>query len=513
MSGQLPGEEAVARLVETGRARRRLGDFRGASQAFERALALAPDLPALWLDLARLRFETGAYADAETLCDRAQAALQTLSAADRAAILTLKGRALQAMSRVDAAQGLWRQALDLAPDQFEACFALAAAALENGQWTEALRRVNPLCAPHGDQPDVCWLTARALLGLGEVDKAAALFSGLAATPGLSPPQKADALLWLAQALEGQKSHPAAFEAVREGKTILRRHYRQQALAGEGELQRLQRLDAAFSAARAEDWRGAGEPAGDEPPPPIFILGFPRSGTTLLEQILAGSDALVCLEEAPTLAEAAAEFLKNEKGLHRLAHLTPQEAKAWRDRYWRTAQACGVTLSGRRLVDKAPAASALLPLIAKLFPNAPILRAVRDPRAVILSCYFQNFQMNALTYGFTDLEETARIYAATQALFGRYAEVMTLNLTEVRHENLVADLAGETARICDFLGVGFEPKMLDFSSTASARIVRTPSAGQVRQGLDFKGGDRAASYVLELQSVLPILQPWITHFRY
>ena len=122
-------------------------------------------------------------------------------------------------------------------------------------------------------------------------------------------------------------------------------------------------------------------------------------------------------------------------------------------------------------------------------------------------------MNALTYGFTDLEETARIYAATQALFGRYAEVMTLNLTEVRHENLVADLAGETARICDFLGVGFEPKMLDFSSTASARIVRTPSAGQVRQGLDFKGGDRAASYVLALQSVLPILQPWITHFRY
>jgi hypothetical protein len=245
----------------------------------------------------------------------------------------------------------------------------------------------------------------------------------------------------------------------------------------------------------------------------FLLGFPRSGTTLLEQALAGHPDLVALEEAPTLAEAYDALLADAAGLARLARLTAAEAEHWRAVYWRAVAAHGADARGHVFLDKAPAGTLYLPLIAKLFPEAKLLFAVRDPRDVVLSCFRSSFQMNALTYAFTDLAETARCYAASMALADIYRRVLPVELHEVRYERLVDDLEGELARIVGQLGLDPAPGMTDVAATASRRVVRTPSAPQVRAGLNRQGLGRWRAYTDQLAPVLPILQPWIERFGY
>jgi len=243
------------------------------------------------------------------------------------------------------------------------------------------------------------------------------------------------------------------------------------------------------------------------------MGFPRSGTTLLEQVLAGHPDVVALEEAPTFAEAYAEFMTGDDDLRRLAHLSETDAAAWRERYWSVVREHGAEPAGRVFLDKAPAGTLYLPLVAKLFPEAKVLFAVRDPRDVVLSCFRNNFQLNAMTYAFTDLAQTAACYDACMTMAEVYRRVLTLDLREVRHEPLVEDFDGELAAIAAFLGIEVTPSMADIAGTSASRIVRTPSAAQVRAGLNRRGLARWRAYEGELAPVLPALKPWVERWGY
>ena len=124
-----------------------------------------------------------------------------------------------------------------------------------------------------------------------------------------------------------------------------------------------------------------------------------------------------------------------------------------------------------------------------------------------------FQMNALTYAFTDLAEAAVCYSASVALAGTYRSLLPLDVMEVRHEALVEDFAGGLAAIAAFAGLRFDPAMIDVAATAHARPVRTPSAAQVRAGLGRQGLARWRSYATELAPVRETLAPWIERFGY
>ena len=320
---------------------------------------------------------------------------------------------------------------------------------------------------------------------------------------------------MGEALDGLGRPAEAFQAFSRGKGALRAFYAERAAGRESEVGKLQRLAAWFRAADPTPWRAAsvGASAGPGVRAHAFLVGFPRSGTTLLEQALAGHPDLVALEEAPTLAEAYDSFLATPAGLTRLAALTPAEAEHWRGVYWRVVAEHGAEVAGKVFLDKAPAGTLYLPLVAKLFPEAKVLFAVREPRDVVLSCFRQSFQINALTYAFTDLVETARCYAAAMELAAVYREVLPLQPIEVRYEQLVDDFEGELGRIAGSLGLALTPAMLDVAATAGRRVVRTPSAPQVRAGLNRQGLGRWRAYAAELAPVMPILAPWITWLGY
>ena len=434
---------------------------------------------------------------------------------DNADLLSGKAGVLQSLGRTGQARALHARALALQPESFGAAFGLALLAVEAGDWDEAARLAGPLEAQGEGHPGLAWMGARIALGRRDFDQAQARAAALAADQSLRPEQRADALLLQSGALDRLGRSGDAFTAASEGKGLQRRLFAERAASRERVVARLERLNAWFEKAAAADWARA--PAGaaiaGEARAHAFIVGFPRSGTTLLEQALAGHPEVVALEEPPTLAAAAAEFLGAPEGLRRLARLTPAEAQAWRARYWAEVRALGVDAAGKLFLDKAPAETPSLPLIAKLFPGAKLLFALRDPRDVALSCFMSSFQMNALTYAFTDLEETVAAYAATMRLAETYRRILPLDLREVRHEALVEDFEAELATIARFLGLDFDQAMLDVAATAARRPVRTPSAPQVREGLTTSRLGRWRGYAEPLERVLPRLEPWVRRFGY
>jgi Flp pilus assembly protein TadD len=246
---------------------------------------------------------------------------------------------------------------------------------------------------------------------------------------------------------------------------------------------------------------------------VFLLGFPRSGTTLLEQVLSAHADVVTLEESDVLDSAAEAFLAEPGGIERFAALDEAGLSRLRDAYWQRVHAHGAGVSGKVFVDKLPLNTLKLPLIAGLFPGAKIIFAVRDPRDVVFSCFRRHFQVNASTYPFLTLQGTARFYDAVMALGEISRAKLPLRFYRHRHEDLVADFAGETQRLCAFLNLEWTPGLESFAAAAQTRAIRSISAAQVRQGLNSNGCGLWRRYAAQLATVLPILRPWIAHFGY
>lgn len=376
--------------------------------------------------------------------------------------------------------------------------------------------VDRLAAVDGNRADVLWLQARIAAALRNAPATTEYLTRLLSDPLLNAQQRAEALLMLGLALGDLGQTAPAFAAACEGKRILRDLHADQAQGREGEVVKLRRVaswvgeEATASALAATPHRAAiaGEAATH-----VFLLGFPRSGTTLLEQVLAAHPRVTALEEAPTLAAAYQAFLSDAEACSALLRLDPEEAAAWVEHYWNGVAKRGVDVRDRLFVDKQPAGTLYLPVIQRLFPGARILFALRDPRDVVLSCFRQAFQMNAMTYAFTDLTQAALCYDACMVLAAQARSRFPLAWADVHHERLVDDFNGELARITAFLGLTLDSAMQDFASAAKTRVIRTPSAIQVRAGLNRRGLGRWRDFRVELAPAMPILARWVERLGY
>jgi len=272
-----------------------------------------------------------------------------------------------------------------------------------------------------------------------------------------------------------------------------------------------RLADYFRRADAAAWQGPG--AQSDARTHVFLVGFPRSGTTLLEQVLAAHPGVAAMQERTCLMDSAAEFFGSDTGLDRLAALSDEELQPWRDAYWKRVAETEPALSKPVFVDKMPLNAVFLPLIAKLFPHAKILLALRDPRDVVLSCFRRRFAMNAGMVEFTALDTSVAYYVAVMALIQAYREKLKLEIFEARHESLIADFDGEAGRVCDFLGLEFRDEMRAFAVRAKAQTIDTPSGAQVARGLSQSGLAQWRRYQPQLQPVLPMLAPFVARFGY
>ena len=425
------------------------------------------------------------------------------------------GYALELMGDEEGARASYRHAASVAPSLAEAHGALAALAARRRDWPSVRSSADLALAIRPGQPAACIALALQDLHEGRPGDVPARLDPVVAGAEAGVLQRAHALRTRAEALDRLGRTEAAFADFAASAEIFRRTYAgacagPQPMAG---LDLCQSLVRQYAAAGPELWRPA--PGATRAPAAghVFLLGFPRSGTTLLEQVLAGHPQVTALEERPILAPAIDAYLDPPVGVAALAQMDEAAAETRRAAYWERAATFGAQVEGKVFVDKQPFYSLWLPLIGKLFPDAKIIVARRDPRDVVFSCFRNPFRMTPVTYELMDIERGAALYlGAMQALELFLAETQN-PVFLYRHEDLVDRFDETLDGLCDFLGLERDGRMAQFDRTALVRDIRTPSAAQVAKGLNRDGVGAWRRYAAQLQPILAPLSAIAQRYGY
>jgi hypothetical protein len=234
---------------------------------------------------------------------------------------------------------------------------------------------------------------------------------------------------------------------------------------------------------------------------------------LLEQVLASHPEVEALEEKELLIDASRAFMRQPADLEKLLAATELQLHEFREAYWQGVHDAGAAVAGKVFVDKHPLNTIKLPVIARLFPEAKILFAVRDPRDVVFSCFRRRFRMSAPMYELLTLQGAAEFYDAAMQLGIRVLETSPLACHFVHHENVVANFEHVVTEVCKFAGLQWTDQMRDFSARVQDRSVATPSAAQLALGLNSGGVGQWRRYSNQMQPVLPLLQRWVKRFGY
>lgn len=256
-------------------------------------------------------------------------------------------------------------------------------------------------------------------------------------------------------------------------------------------------------------------APDASQSPVFVVGFPRSGTTLLEQMLDAHPRLQSMDERPFFNMLASQL--DSFGVQvpqDLGRLDQHDCDELRKGYLILACAKVPRRWDAQLVDKNPMNMLWVPMIHRLYPQAKFILALRHPCDAILSCYMQNFRSTVLASACTSLERLAHAYVAAMESWLYHVDLMKPNVFISRYEDLVADAPMQTRRIAEFLGLGDAESMLRFDARAREKgYIATPSYTQVIKPISSSGLNRWHRYREYFEPVLPILRPMLQYWNY
>lgn len=253
--------------------------------------------------------------------------------------------------------------------------------------------------------------------------------------------------------------------------------------------------------------------------PVFLLGFPRSGTTLLEQMLIAHPLIDSVEENDNLADLHDLLLGSDAPLQAVMQLSPQQQEDYRLAYWQRLDSMLQQNNAEGdqqnaiLIDKLPLNSVLLPVIKILFPTAKILFALRDPRAVVFSCWQQMFALNEAMRQFLSLDSSIAYYDLVMQLAALSLEKLPPDCLQVRHEALLQQPSETLQAVLAFLDMPWHEAVLDDSQRGAGRFIDTPSAQQVRQPLHSSGMQRWRHYAKLLPAEFKRLDGWARHWGY
>ncbi|MBI3674999.1 MAG: sulfotransferase [Proteobacteria bacterium] len=486
------------------------GRDREALSDLERARTLAPQdfgvLNALGLALSR----QNRLLEAAHAFDAAIAAQPRIPAAH-----FNKGCALEAIGELDAARAAFEATLALDSNSAEPFARLASLAARRGDWPSARQHAARALAlkPGEATAELALVTA----DLEERDfvPAERRIRALLDDPQLSPTDRYSAQGLLGDVLNNQGRFADAFAVYVQGNAEFRRFHDPRFAGQETALDAIRWLTDYYGRIDQIPRKASASDAAEKSPAAnhVFLLGFPRSGTTLMEQALASRPDVVSMEEKEAFVDSGRVFLHDAEGLRRLDTVPADQLSSHRQAYWQRVREFGLDATGKIFIDKHPFGTLKLPLIAKLFPHAKILFALRDPRDVVLSCLRRRFRMSAYTYEMMSPQSAARFYDAYMNLAELYRLKLPLDLKYVRHEDVVDDFEGRLREICAFIGIGWADSMREFTQRAKSRTIATPSAVQISRGLNREGVAHWRNYETQLAPILPVLKPWVERFGY
>jgi tetratricopeptide (TPR) repeat protein len=514
-----------------GNALRGAKDFESSARAFERALAIAPAASVTRFNYACVLRELRRF-------DEAEALLRQLAAESPASLLPLRElhlllkdarRDQEALEAIEAAVGLAPENGDLLADKASHLAALQKMAEAEQVYRQILAASPANAAAFVGLALVHELTNRtdelaSLAAAAEqrgVDSAANFIrayhcrrtreyrAGLAALDRIPEDLEPARRLHLrGQLLDGAGRHDEAFAAFSE----MNRLFLQDSVRPEerGAVYRdtIRKFHKTATGEWAQRWRAEAEP--DPRASPVFLVGFPRSGTTLLDTILMSHPEVEVLEEEPPL-RVAMDLLPS---FAELPTIPDAEIAAARDVYFRTVGSLRPIEPGKLVLDKNPLTMNLLPFVRRLFPEAKVILALRHPCDVVLSCFMANFRLNEGMSSFVRLETAAELYGLSFSYYEHVQALIPMATHVVKYENVVADRERELPALFDFLGLDWHDALLDHRPAALKRgRIKTASYAQVIEPIYTRSAGRWQKYRKHLEPILPALRPWVEKLGY
>ena len=262
-----------------------------------------------------------------------------------------------------------------------------------------------------------------------------------------------------------------------------------------------------------DWKQFS--VNDESDDPIFLIGFPRSGTTLLDSIFRTHENVEVIEEKPIVKNFLIQLEKKTKNkLNNMKNLSNDEIKEMRNFYFNERDQYIKNKNAKIIIDKLPLNVVHVGEILRFFPNSKFVFALRHPYDSVLSCFMQQFELNPAMKNFLSIKRSAYLYDLVMKLWKIYLKNFPINFHYIKYEDVVIDFEKTTKKIFKFLNLDWSNKAKDFYKTAKDRIdISTPSYNQVTSPLYLKSMNRWKNYEENFKDVKNNLQKWIHEFDY
>ena len=251
--------------------------------------------------------------------------------------------------------------------------------------------------------------------------------------------------------------------------------------------------------------------------PVFLVGFPRSGTTLLDSILRGHPLIEILEEKPMIEKMNFYFHNSLKGKqYNLRNITNVQIKKLRGIYFDIAKKYLLVdeKSNKIIIDKLPLNIKDIGFIHRIFPKSKFIFVLRHPCDSVLSCFMNRFGMNNAMINFYTLFDTANFYNKIMLLWKQYITVLPVHYSIIKYEDIIENLEKNVKPLISFIDLKWDKSLLKYTNTAKKRtFINTPSYNQVIKKIYKKSSGRWLRYEKEMVDVYPILMKWIKEFNY
>jgi tetratricopeptide (TPR) repeat protein len=486
------------------------------------ALPVYRDLTRRFPGILNLWFELGTAAAGDldfALARQGYERAESLASANPE-VLVMLGQQYHRLRQIDRARACYQRAFEADPSSTHARLSWAAWLERERRLEQAAAQVEACLASHPKEPAALYYRAFLLHRAGRHAEAERFLRDLALASLPDPNLKISCFHLLGVVLDQLGQYAEAMGWLHKAKDLVRQTNNVAALEQSYDKADRQRrsLLARLTPAMIHRW------LHDAPAEPIrfklvLLGGHPRSGTTLIEQILGAHPAVRAFDESEAFVAEVGNKLAppppaSPLSAQDLLALPADRRTALRRRY---LQSLLREVEGEPavevLLDKNPTPTASLHLWLRVIPESKILIALRDPRDVVVSCFFQNLALTPLNANFLSLQRTVKHYADLMDTWLRLRELGGFQWLETRYEDVVGGLETEGRRVTEFLGLSWHADQAACHEAARRKLVFSPTYSEVAKPVHDRAVGRWRNYAAALEPLLPRLASYAQVFGY
>jgi tetratricopeptide (TPR) repeat protein len=510
-------ERAPQEVARWQRAREHLRTGRAALAlpAYQELVKRFPSVANLW-------FELGVAAAADLSFTRATQAFEQVRrlAANDPSILIMLGQQFHRLRQPERARACFQRAMEADPSSTHARLSWAAWLERENRLAEAGEQTKACLVRNPSDPAALYYRAFLLHRQNRNTEAENALRDLLKNDLRDPDVRISCLHLLGVVLDAQGQYAGALDGLLRAKEAARGRQNVAPLeqAYDQAARQREALLGQLTAETVRQWRGQSSP---QPAPHQLALlgGHPRSGTTLLEQILGAHSAILAFDEPEAFVTEVGDKLAPPPPapplkLAGLNSLSSSRRHELRSRYYKSLlRETAGEVSAAVLLDKNPSPTASLPLWLRIFPEAKILIVLRDPRDVVLSCFFQNLALTQVNVNFLSLERSVKHYNDMMSAWLRLRDLGGFDWMETRYEDVVADVEKEGRRITAFLGLEWQPSQARAHESPRRKLIFSPTYSDVAKPLHNRAIGRWKHYEAAFEPWQGQLARFVAAFGY